>query len=121
MPIATAAMMTMAPTVMGAVFMYECSSDRTRCHGSVPAPSINYHALGKNLTMPLTVVWIALGMAAFLAAGFALDRRKRSARLTTLRAEWGYAPERVRDMVAIGAFATRAPSDSALDDPRGKT
>ena len=47
---------------------------------------------------------IALAVAAFSTVAFALHRRDRAARMAALRAEWGCAAVRVRDMGTIGAF-----------------
>lgn len=51
--------------------------------------------------MLLTLAWSALGIAAFPAAALVLDRRNRAAHLATLRAAWGCALDRDRDMAAI--------------------
>lgn len=69
--------------------------------------------------MFLMLGWSALGVAAFWAAAFVLDRHNRAARLTALRGEWGCAPVRNRDMVVIGAYHRARPLsevDGALDD-----
>jgi len=54
--------------------------------------------------MFLALAPIALAVAAFSTVAFALHRRDRAARIAALRAEWGCAAVRVRDMATIGAF-----------------
>jgi hypothetical protein len=69
--------------------------------------------------MMLTLAWSAAGVAACWAVVLAVDRRHRAGRLTTLRAKWGRAPDRHRDLVAIAAYhraRAAAHPDRALED-----
>src|SRR6185503_20571971 len=70
--------------------------------------------------MLLTLAWSAL---AIVALSFVLDRRNRTARVKRLRAAWGRALDRDRDLVAIGAYyrggvgdASRSLDDRTWDD-----
>ena len=67
--------------------------------------------------MPSTFIWTALVIAGLWAVALVLGRRNRRARLRTLRAEWGVARIRQRDMTAIAAYARGiAGSETVLDD-----
>jgi MutS domain V len=69
--------------------------------------------------MTLAVAWSALALATLWAIARALDRRRRTRRLMTLRAEWGRLRDRPRDLVAIAAyhrFRAASDPDRALDD-----
>ncbi len=69
--------------------------------------------------MMLALAWSALGVLSLWTAVLVLDRRHRARRVTALRAEWGRAPDRQRDLHAIAAYhRARSASDPAraLDD-----
>src|SRR5579863_6406606 len=69
--------------------------------------------------MVLALISSALGVAALWAVLLALNRRHRARCLTALRAEWGRAHDRQRDLRAVAAYhRARSASDPAraLDD-----
>ena len=85
MPMATAATTTIAPTVIRAVFMNECSSDRSRCHGSCAGPSISYHAFPGGDPMRRTLLTLSLIVVVALAV--VDDRGDEPLTRTRLRAK----------------------------------